>query len=44
VPTCTFSSYARAREVANTLKEWIRQGRFTLTQPAITIDRLNNES
>ena len=44
VPTCTFSSYARAREVADTLKEWIRQGRFTLTQPAITIDRLNNES
>lgn len=42
IPTCTLSSYARAREVANTLKNWIMQGRFTLTQPAVTIDRLNN--
>ncbi len=42
IPTCTLSSYARAKEVANTLKNWIMQGRFTLTQPAVTIDRLNN--
>ncbi len=44
IPTCTLSSYAKAREVANTLKNWIKQGRFTLTQPAVTIDRLNNDN
>jgi len=43
MPTCTLSSYARAKEVANTLKSWITQGKFTLTQPAVTIDRLNND-
>lgn len=43
IPTCTLSSYARAREVANTLKDWIMKGRFTLTQPSVTIDRLNDD-
>lgn len=33
VATSTLSSYHRAREIAETLKEWITSGRFTLTQP-----------
>ncbi len=40
VPTGTYSSYARAREVAETLKEWIKAGKFTLTQPAVTLEEL----
>lgn len=31
VPTASLSSYAGAREIAATLKEWIQGGRFTLT-------------
>jgi len=33
VPTSPLSSYPRAREIAETLKEWISSGRFTLAQP-----------
>ncbi|MDI6873791.1 homocysteine biosynthesis protein [Candidatus Solincola sp.] len=33
VPTAPLSSYSRAREIAETLKEWIRQGRFLLSEP-----------
>jgi len=33
VPTASLSSYSRAREIAATLKDWISQGRFLLTQP-----------
>jgi len=33
IPTAGLSSYARAREIADTLKEWIRAGRFELTRP-----------
>lgn len=40
VPTGSLSSYARAREVAETLKQWIKSGKFTLTQPAVTLDKL----
>lgn len=32
-PTGCLSSYAKARQVAGVLKEWIRTGRFELTQP-----------
>lgn len=32
VPTAPLSSYSRAREIATTLKEWMRQGRFLLTE------------
>jgi uncharacterized protein (DUF39 family) len=32
VPTASLSSYPRAREIAGLLKEWIRTGRFTLTE------------
>ncbi len=31
VPTASLSSYAGAREIASTLKEWIESGSFTLT-------------
>jgi uncharacterized protein (DUF39 family) len=34
VPTASLSSYSRALEIANTLKEWILGGEFLLTQPA----------
>lgn len=33
VPTGSFSSFSKARQVAETLKEWIRTGRFRLTRP-----------
>jgi uncharacterized protein (DUF39 family) len=33
IPTAGLSSYARAREVAQILKEWIEAGKFFLTQP-----------
>jgi L-aspartate semialdehyde sulfurtransferase len=33
IPTAGLSSYARAREIANTLKSWIEKGSFLLTKP-----------
>lgn len=33
VPTAGLSSYARAKEIAEILKGWIREGSFELTQP-----------
>jgi uncharacterized protein (DUF39 family) len=33
IPTASLSSYPRAVEIANTLKEWIVAGKFLLTQP-----------
>jgi len=33
IPTASMSSYSRALEIATTLKEWIQNGRFLLTQP-----------
>jgi len=33
VPTGSLSSYAKAREIAEILKSWIREGKFLLTQP-----------
>ncbi|MFC1949139.1 homocysteine biosynthesis protein [Chloroflexota bacterium] len=33
VPTASLSSYSRAVEIANTLKEWINSGEFLLTEP-----------
>ncbi|MDL1956408.1 MAG: homocysteine biosynthesis protein [Candidatus Desulfofervidus auxilii] len=40
VPTGSLSSYARAREVAEILKRWIKEGRFTLTQPSVSLEEL----
>ncbi len=34
VSTAPLSSYPKAREVAGTLKDWIRKGEFYLTEPA----------
>ena len=33
VPTASLSSYPKAVEIANTLKEWITKGEFLLTEP-----------
>jgi uncharacterized protein (DUF39 family) len=33
VPTGSLSSYAKARQIANILKEWIKEGKFLLTEP-----------
>jgi uncharacterized protein (DUF39 family) len=33
VPTASLSSYPRALEIANILKEWILSGKFLLTEP-----------
>lgn len=33
VPTTPLSSYFKAREIARILKEWIKSGRFLLTEP-----------
>lgn len=33
VPTSSLSSYPGAREIANTLKQWIQSGEFLLTEP-----------
>ena len=33
IPTASLSSYSRAVEIANTLKDWIKAGKFELTQP-----------
>ena len=33
VPTASLSSYLKAREIANILKNWIKAGKFYLTKP-----------
>jgi L-aspartate semialdehyde sulfurtransferase len=37
VPTASLSSYPRAVEVANTLKDWIKKGEFLLSQPVASL-------
>ena len=37
VPTAGLSSYSRAREVANTLKDWITGGSFHLSEPVAPV-------
>lgn len=37
VPAAPLSSYPGAREIAETLKTWIREGNFPLTRPAATL-------
>ncbi|MGM0425617.1 MAG: homocysteine biosynthesis protein [Thermodesulfobacteriota bacterium] len=37
VPTVPLSSYVRALEIANLLKDWIEKGQFLLTQPIETL-------
>lgn len=37
VPTASLSSYFKAAEIANVLKEWIQRGEFLLTEPVAPI-------
>ena len=37
IPTASLSSYSKATEIANTLKEWIQKGEFTLTEAAAAL-------
>ena len=37
VPTSSLSSYPRAVEIASTLKEWIRSGKFLLTEAVVPL-------
>src|SRR5665648_561315 len=37
VPTASLSSYSKAVEIAETLKDWIKQGRFLLTEPVASL-------
>jgi L-aspartate semialdehyde sulfurtransferase len=37
VPTASLSSYPRAVEIANTLKGWIKAGKFEVTQPVTSL-------
>ena len=37
IPTGGLSSYAKAREIANILKQWIEKGEFLLTEPVAAL-------
>ena len=37
VPTASLSSYIKAKEIAGILKEWIKKGRFLLSEPVDTL-------
>ena len=37
VPTASLSSYSKAVEIAQALKEWIQKGDFTLTEPSVPL-------
>jgi len=37
IPTAPLSSYYKARVVAQTLKEWIEEGKFLLGEPQMTL-------
>ncbi len=39
VPTSSLSSYAKAREIANILKGWIKKKKFLLTKPVAPLPR-----
>jgi uncharacterized protein (DUF39 family) len=43
IPTAGLSSYARAREVAHTLKEWIKSGKFLLSEPVELLPSADSE-
>jgi uncharacterized protein (DUF39 family) len=42
VPTAGLSSYFRAREVANTLKEWVAEGSFLLSEPVAPVPSVDS--
>jgi uncharacterized protein (DUF39 family) len=39
VPTVPLSSMVRAREIADTLRDWIQKGTFLLGEPQFTLPR-----
>jgi len=43
VPTASLSSYSRAVEIANTLKEWILRGKFQLTEPVAPLPGVDSD-
>jgi L-aspartate semialdehyde sulfurtransferase len=43
VPTASLSSYVKALEIANILKEEISQGRFELTEPIMKLPSIEND-
>lgn len=42
IPVASLSSYSKAREIANVLKNWIKEGKFFLTEPVekLPLDRV----
>ncbi|MCD6574622.1 homocysteine biosynthesis protein [Candidatus Aerophobetes bacterium] len=42
VPTGCLSSYWKARKIAATLKEWISEGKFLLTEPVAPLPSINS--
>jgi uncharacterized protein (DUF39 family) len=42
IPTAGLSSYLKAREIAQTLKEWIEAGKFLLTKPVETLPSVDS--
>jgi len=42
IPTAGLSSYLKAREIAQTLKEWIEAGKFLLTKPVESIPSVDS--
>jgi len=42
IPTAGLSSYSRAREVANTLKDWIAEGSFLLSEPVAPVPSVDS--
>jgi len=43
VPTASLSSYPRAVEIAGILKDWIKSGRFSLTEPVELLPGVNSD-
>jgi uncharacterized protein (DUF39 family) len=43
VPTGNLSSYSKAREIANILKEWIKEGKFFLAEPVAKIPSADSD-
>jgi len=43
VPTASMSSYSKALEIANTLKEWIQDGRFLLSEPVVPLPGVGSD-
>jgi L-aspartate semialdehyde sulfurtransferase len=42
VPTASLSSYPRALEIAATLKEWVKSGKFLLTEPVAPLPGIDS--